>query len=442
VQDQLDFNELSDKSHMSPPDPKKVKVDDRYGEVNYYQRSAWFTVLDDGGIALGDGYGSRIVMSGGNIYLDCPGDVRMAPGRSLVGLGGDDIVLRAHNSFDATASNKDLRLKAEQNLQALAGNSGRGGMLLESKGSGTRDFDNKVGEEVGDSGVTVKAAQGDLSLWGQSIYGRTGGESLGSGDIVLDAGKGNRNVIVKGQNQLNYVSSTMTTYVGPDAQNSNVQAVHQFTGDGANLDQSLRVGGPMVTTGVGVIGGGLSVDGFIGTTRDAQNLSRIEGNALAQLRDTIQSTQSILSASRSAGRRSHNSTFNQSLYSSGRPGNEQLIQQAAFSYRDDQGGTQYNTRQFSWLESRWQQMIREEAGSGGTGWNEPTVEYQDREQMPWPGKTKWQDEKTLLQTQSPNLYDPESGHARNRGEQYENAQLAELSQATPDQAFKVIAGQN
>jgi hypothetical protein len=147
VQENIDFGSLTEKTFLDYPAPKTVQVDERYGDVEYFEREAGFVMLPDGGLMFYDGYGSEIVMAGGSVKIACPGDIQLVPGRNIVMLGGDDIIARARTSVDISAGEGDVRVKAENNMQMLAGNSGSGGILMESKGSGFNlDYANKIGE--------------------------------------------------------------------------------------------------------------------------------------------------------------------------------------------------------------------------------------------------------------------------------------------------------
>jgi hypothetical protein len=79
-------------------------------------------------------------------------------------------------------------------------------------------------------------------------------------------------------------------------------------------------------------------------------------------------------------------------------------------------------------------------GTGGDLWSEPTVTYQGREQMPWPGIDKWNGN-TLLQIPNMELYDPEAGRSADRGdgEIYENAELRAATTAAPSAGFRTIS---
>ena len=58
---------------------------------------------------LADGFGSAIKMTAGKIRLECAGDIELAPGRSLIGIGSQ-IILKAKKSVDISASDNDIRI--------------------------------------------------------------------------------------------------------------------------------------------------------------------------------------------------------------------------------------------------------------------------------------------------------------------------------------------
>ena len=85
-------------------------------------------------------------------------------GRNVNLWAGYDLILRAKNSIDGSASAHDVRLKAENNMMLLGGNSGTGGVLVESRGaSGNFDF-SQSGEAVSFGGVILRASRGQSSI--------------------------------------------------------------------------------------------------------------------------------------------------------------------------------------------------------------------------------------------------------------------------------------
>lgn len=437
VMEKLNFGELSSKSHLPKPDAKQVKVDERYGEVDYFEREAGIALLPDGGIMLYDGYGSEVRLVGGNIEFTCPGDARLLPGRNLIGLGGDDIIMRAHNSLDLTAGNKDLRLKAEKNLQILGGNDGSGGVLIESKASSQSfDFDNKIGEEVGMGGVTIKSKAGFTALAGE-MYLRTGRGDLGSGAIVLDSTKGSTGVELKGQQVNAFAASRVNMYIGPRDENSNVSAAHSFEANSVALNGTLGViGRAIVADGITCGGTVLAKNAYQTVSSSEDVIPNAKSSSVQVPVNAIREAEEQLKIQ---GKNLHDSVFVKGLYKEKQPGNDDTIEQIAFSFRDTLSGDQYNAQTFKLAESRWQTMVRLGLGEGGDAWDEPVVTYQGNKQLPWPGKKKWEDEETILQLEELTLFDAENGVDKDRtSEEYEDPKISGSTTDTPKNAYKVI----
>lgn len=430
-QDILNFGELSGRMYMSYPSPKTLRVDHRHGDIEYFQREAYLAMLPDGSVALGDGYGAQITLAGGSIRFDCPGDLHLTPGRNLVALGGDDIVMRAHNSFDATAGNKDLRLKAERNMQLLSGNSGVGGTLIESKGAGEiQDYENKIGEEVISNGVVLRAANGLIAQWGQTLYHR----SLNSGQIMLDADKGRGQLIQKAATETHYLASSALFAMGPVDEECDTVATHALTTGGVLLDKGLTVNGFGQFDGAGLFTSHVNALQF-GEAIGSPFVGEIERAVLLEQKAEIDEAFNDLDNSLEASCEAVKTRF----YEEKRPGNDKVIQQAQFSYRDDPQQAQYNTQQFQLVESRWHTMARTGLGSGGSPWTEPPVVYQNREQLPWPGNKKWKLENTLLTFDELRLYDPVTGTARDRSTGvYDDPELDTLDPISPAAGYLVI----
>jgi len=447
AQDVLAFGDLAASQYMAYPTPQSVKVDDRYGDVDYFQRQAGITLLPDGGVVIYDGYGSTITMSGGCIRFDCPGDVQIMPGRSLIALAGDDAVIRARNSFDITAGQKDGRIKASHNLQLVGGDdSGApGGILIESKASGfTAQFDNLVGEDVVQGGIILKAGQSSIVNWAGDIYLRTGTTTggaggLSQGNIVLDASKGLSSVIMKGQTVQAYAADNLQYYIGPNDTVNTVQTSYIFS-----QAECVLGGYTIMQTGAAILGGGLIVEDSVqcqngyGSVNNTPNVNPIKASTFSA---AISELDNSVSGLNKQGTQQSASTFTNGLYEQGAEGNDSTIMQAAFSFRDDTGGEQYNVTQFALPESRWQQMVRLQMGTGGNAWAEPTLTYQGRELQPYPGKSKWEDESTLMQLKELTIYDAANGYAKDRGDSadpYVEPELSGWTTVTPAKGFTVI----
>ena len=172
-----------------PPTEDVDLVGDR--QNRYYLANAGLDILPDGTVVIDGPSGEQIIMGGGNIILTCPGSVYTLPGQHAVTWAPGDIVQRAKRNVELSTSERDIRIKAERNLQMLGGNGGAGGVLIESKG--TSDLPSPgIGDEVRAAGVVIKAEaavrmDGDaLSL--RSREGGVGIRAEEGGDFTLTAG--------------------------------------------------------------------------------------------------------------------------------------------------------------------------------------------------------------------------------------------------------------
>lgn len=145
-----------------------------------------FTTTDDGGYILRDAWGSEIRMHGGNIYLTPLLNLVQQPGKSSITMAGDDFVVRAKNSADISATEHDVRIKANRNLHFYSKD---GGLLFETESSGGHGWaDGAVGEYVGSKGITFKAPKGDIYSWGERIITSSTGQTIihGTGTILTE----------------------------------------------------------------------------------------------------------------------------------------------------------------------------------------------------------------------------------------------------------------
>jgi hypothetical protein len=212
--------------------PKQLTIDNRYQNVNYYNTASFITLAEDGSIVLADGYGSQITMSGGQIRLEAGGDVMLMSGARVVTLANEAII-RAKGSVDLSSSEKDVRLKAEKNMQLLAGNDGQGGMLLESKGRGSSQvYQQLIGEQVSASGITLLSRGGGINTICKTAYIRTGvdeGNPESTGSLVIDCANGRSSMVAYAQSHVFFNSQGLGIYHSPSGQDDiSIDQSHYF----------------------------------------------------------------------------------------------------------------------------------------------------------------------------------------------------------------------
>jgi hypothetical protein len=378
-QAKLDFSRLTGTNAASSlplPPAKQLNVDSRYGQTDFFQSESYIHQLPDGGVVFGDGYGSEISMTGGNIYMSCPGSIYMMPGRNLVAWAGDDLIARARNSIDITATNKDVRIKAQANMQMQAV-----GVLVESTGSGpTQGFDGKIGENVQSSGILLKSKAAPLSVWTAGVYISTGVGDVASGNIILDAGQGAADVQINARDFDRFITNVSRDIFGS---NGNIQQVNLYSGIAAIICTPLTINGTTaVLSGGMLVSGNVDVTGEVSTPAPDGRMGVLEGRSLSEVTNDLskdnQSAQSVVQD----GQKSWG-YFSQAYYQTGEQGDKALVPQIGFSYRDD--GIQYGTQSFMLVESRWQRMVRAGDATGGSPWNEKGITYQNNQLYPFPG---------------------------------------------------------
>jgi hypothetical protein len=406
VEAPISYGDLAQQFYLKRPDPVTQKIDQRYGDVNYFPNHSYISMNDDGGISIGDGYGAEIRMCGGHIFLTAPGDVWAKPGRNFNVLAGYDACFRANNSMDLSASKNDLRLKAEHNLHLLGGNDGKqGGVLIECKAPGSYGYQNAVGEDVRMGGFQVKVDQGDAVIWATNIYLRTGGGDVKPGFITLDAAAGQQPITLYANTISNYVSGFIADNFGT---NGNITTSHVWQAGSNIIGSGCYVNGfgifdnnVLVKGWVEVVAGHFAselADSFDGKVASMQGLSlflayqdlaKAEADAATGVTDAAQYWQKL---------------FPNYLYADKGAGNDAVITAVHFTFRNP---NQYKTNNFKLFEDRWQMMARL-AGQTLSKWEEKSITGGSEETMPYPGKKPWKDDSTFM-TMDLQLYDPKQG---------------------------------
>lgn len=393
--------------------PTKLEIDSRYKDVNYFNTASFITMAEDGSIVIADGYGSQIMLGGGQIRLEAGGDVMLMSGSRVVTLAKEAIV-RAKDSVDISSSNADVRLKAEVNMQLLAGNAGYGGMLIESKGQGiAQNYTNKIGEEVQGSGITLLTKGGGLNLISQIAYLRTGvteNSAEGTGDFVIDCANGNSSLVAYSKGVALFNSIGVGMWHTPSGQDQIEIKYSNFFGPNFS-----KIRGPLaIERDVCIVDqGNLGVDASIYAKKNiyaVENMGSKSGvlqttNSEEFANAVNRFTADFLQYSRKVtdiGSPILNAYFTDFFWQPNLPGNTTLLEnEIGFSYRDKSPNTNavygYDPQRFFLIETRWQQLDRMGlATGGGDTWTEKPVAYQGNELYPWPGKKNWVETESYL----------------------------------------------
>jgi hypothetical protein len=430
--------------YLDIPSTDTVTVDHRTGETaTVYQNTSYITLLDEGGICIGDGWGAEIRLAGGCIWLQAPGDVFLEPGRNLITWAGRDICLRSCYSVDITANTKDIKIKAEENLHMLAANSGGPyGVFIECRSEGdtygnpSYDFANFCGEDIDCTGIVMKAKETEIIGWGKTIYLRTNDESdlTGKhagydgvpptppkpGDIVLDT-KGNSDIVTR-SNYVKHFVNCAVAHIFPDEAGD---AVNFFTAVGATLCGDVYTDGDVLSYGSHLCRHNfMSAQGHF-YSRNGGNVARLAASAASAVGGAIATGHNYEETLKTWSTNRFSIDLEEMWYDPGRPGNANVIRSAWMSLRVP---VDYKNDEFVHYEPRWQQMARLHTDTVPQ-WEENAVESNHAgdpdwdDTYPFPGKKRLITEASF-QRQGLKLYDTgtpaaEAGWAEDRGALYE-----------------------
>lgn len=434
-QHSLNFDTLAGGDPLPLPNTTSLFIDHRYGDVSYFESMSYFNLTPDGGVAIGDGYGAELVLSGGSVYINAPGDIHVMAGRNNV-QWGVNIVLKAKHSIDATATMNDIRLKAERNMQLLAGNGGVGGILLESRASGAiQSYDGAIGEEVVSSGVIIRCPTSQFATMVSGIYLRTGSDGgISEGDIVLDA--------AKGKSQIHTFSDGFNRFMGTSGARDSfgaegkVTKVNSFSDQQIILSTDLTIGGNTFI----VNSSSLLVEGNVaaptGTLSAASDkVGKYTGQPLQQALAVIAERKSAIRKQISQTAK-YEQQVEQSYYPDGMIGAANTQENVQFSFRDVNGGAQYLTQSFVLLAPRWQRMVLMGQGTGGTAWTEQPVSYQNNPLYPYPGQDAYLAQGLLIPSAS--TLAPDGEAARRDSGVYASPALSGWAPQTLNQLLTII----
>ena len=424
------YTELKSRHSLEQPPTQSLTVDHRYGETEFFAGEASIDITEDGSIVLKSAYGSSLVLGPHGVEIHSPGDVTVKSGKSIVNWAGQDIVQRAKSSIDLTTTVNDIRIKAEKDVQVIAGNGGTGGVLVESRSSGdTYNFD-EPGEKSVSSGIVLRAPYSKLMSVSAGAYIRTGGPRINSGPIVLDAARGGQNVITHSQSIEHHLKNRMALWWSSGSpEQTTIKTAMEIT------PNRLLVPGAIQAKGGGTFGGQLLVrgnilvaEGHIATEKAKQSsnlVPTLEGGGLAAVANAVTAVNTAATKTLvKSGQTAYNESLKTEFYEDGKPGSSSLLQKMQGSLRVDdnyhRGGlpSDYIVHAAPWQKN-------------GTPWNERPVQFGDTVTYPHPGK------KAL--TEQPVFYpEPESGLKQSNGQDAPHGSMSELGQPYQDARYAQV----
>jgi hypothetical protein len=400
--------------YLKEETPKELKIDHRYDKQKYYETECYVSLLEDGGVAIGDGYGAEIRMTAGCVFISAPGDIWLKSGRDVQSWAGSDIIQKANNNIDISTTNKDVRIKSESNVMVLAGNDSSkrdGGILLESRGK-RLDYDfEKCGDDVRFGGIVLRAPNSNVIGLANNIYLRTGGGGIKEGDITLDAAKGSKNIITKSKNIYQFVekSGKIFQFFGTE---NNYRKTNLF---GENL---TLLCGPIGTESHFIAGGGILC---------RKSILVSQGHIVTQ-----QAAKGAIFVAPCDG------YLTEMWYGEKKAGNDKTISQLEFSFRKDDD---YRIPDFMLFEDRWQQLARMSDKEVEMWEEKPVSNKACTETYPFPGK-KWLIDEPVFHSQDLSIAEFKDGGFidKERGEAPALADVYKEPKFKAPEAPKVING--
>ena len=375
---------LQDRFSYDAPEFIELDIDHRT-KSEYYLNSSKFKLLNDGGILFEDGYGSQILMSGGNIHLTCPGSIFMNPGKSVVTMAGEDVIAVANKNIELSTSSEDVRIKAQRNLHMVAGipatkdsfgvinqDSGVGGILLETKSKSTGSWSAGHGEGIISEGIILKSAT-TLSAKSETAMmfeasGTTSTVSISANNAVYIVGGSIINQIAQGK----YLSMSFENQV------QNKIVTNRFSTYRTTLGSSLDVDGNLIVSkgafiDRSILADSIIIEDYIRAKGFTESESGSNG-ALSAATNSIDARISVYADEYLEDR------ANYALH-----GLSYGIITQGFSFRTStEYGTDNDYSPFVAIQPKWQRIL--ENNENGTVWSEPVVLAPDgTETMPFPG---------------------------------------------------------
>lgn len=371
---------LASRQWLPTPTGISFKVDERYGNVIYFPNQSMLALLEDGGIALIDGWGSEIRMSGGSIMEACAGDIWKLPGKNHNVWAGNDAIMRANGTAEVTANLGNVRIKAHESVLALAGGGGCGGFLFESRAiQAGYQYD---AHNPAVSGFVVRCKTSPIALMGQDMWLTTGYLPSETGHhLVIDAGTSK---LMLGGNFIEARALSAVMLI-PGVAGVN-QVVNEFWAAENNLAADTSVSGKLMSSGC--IMSGSTV-----------------GSSIATVPTAIAARQTALGTYLTASAPDLTDLLT-------RAGDIVNVQ---FVFRD---AVDYGTSGLALYEPRWQQMARL-TGQSLFSWTEQScTDDHNSVTYPHPGQAAWT-AGSAYGRQNLLLHSDVTGLAVDRGSTYE-----------------------
>jgi hypothetical protein len=337
----------------------------------------------------------------------------------VVAFAGYDVVLRAKNSWDISATNHDGRLKAKRNLMMVASGD-CGGVLIQSKAIAPFcDATDKTGEDAVIGGIVIKAENSLITQYARDISIKLNDSLFDEHTLVLDTGWNGR---LKFKSKfyerfLNKEGAALDFWVTPAGPQDDGMVISgtEYWHDGTLFNAPVVITDKLLVNGCVVARDNLiSLEGHV-ITDQANNYHGLVGKLKTGDALTTQLDDYLFRAEVDLP-----TIGDDELHTLQLTQNQYNCADAEFSFRSVE---QYKTSDYVLFESRWQQLARI-GGVDVSVWTEEAV----NDTYPYPGAENLLG--ATYRTLDPNLYDITTGVAETRGIDYEepefNAPVAEI----------------
>jgi len=446
----------AEKMYLKEEQPKQFQIDHRYNTQDYFETESYVSLLEDGGVVIGDGYGSEIRMTGGCVFITAPGDVWLKGGRDVQSWAGNDVIAKANKNIDLSATERNIRIKAERNVLVFAGNetSDRdGGILLESRAKNIEyDFE-QCGDQIRFAGVVSRAPFSNVISLAKDIYLRTGGGEIEDGNITVDASQARRDILTKSRAKYDFVRSGRFDFFGYPKGKEDWKTLksNMFSRKVTLLCGPIGSDADLILDGhILAQGSALLTKGHIFTEYAARGLIFVapcDGECQDEVNAVVDLIEEVITETipEIADDPIHKQLFKEIWYKEKRAGNDRVMTIMEFSFRTDDD---YKIKDFLLFEDRWQQLARIGQADPKKWEERPVPNKTCDESYPFPGKKWLKDEPaykeqdlSIPQFEKGGLVDKQRGEAPSLASEYKQPKYKQPKPKVIDGNYPIIPRQ-
>ena len=392
-----DFSEFSEwdfsqQDHIPTPPAEEFATDHRVTQ-KVHQVLSLFSFLPDGNVTVRAASGAELRLWDGTAELS--GIRVQLTAAKTVAAFGNTVSLRGNEYAELSSSLGKVLVKAEEDLWMLGANSGRGGVLVESRSATTEADWQSSAEESNGSGVVVKADQSHVLVNGADVLLKSGDPlaQQRSGNIVLDAGQ--RDIISKASTHWRYSASKFFDCFGDSPEYLTSQNV--WEPNATRIQGELFISGTMlagqevqamqnISTQSGLFRTGNSAGvPFVASLASSGVTTGHSTNLGLTEQDTQEATRLLTELSQ---------TYQQDK----QPLNPDVLRQTSFGFPTSKA---YHAERVVLQQTYWQQQFASQ--SFASRWEEPTVRFSGVSESswettrPWPGNEAYDRDEGYLQ---------------------------------------------